>query len=304
VFHDLRRWPVQVLCVLLAAGCALLVLRILWGSYRGARSDFERNTCAEFAHHPERTAIAGLREVSFIGGSGERLAAWYVPSRNRAAVILVHGTNAERSSLLDEARLLAAAGFGVLALDLPGQGLSAGHTTWGEGERLAVGAALGWLASREEIDPARIGAFGLSFGGYVLLQAAARDPRIRAVVLASTPEDLDAETRRANARFGLLSRLPALWVLHRRRGSVDELPPSAAVRALAPRAVLIVGGERDCMVPPPAARALFEAAAEPKQLWIVPGAGHAGFSTAAPQAYAERLAGFFAVALGGDPGRP
>ena len=149
----------------------------------------------------------------------------------------------------------------------------------------------------QKLDPQRIGAFGLSFGGYILLQCALRDARLRAVALASTPADLEAETRRANAAGGVLSVWPALWVLHRYRGAVTDSPPLRAIRALAPRAVFIIGGEHDPLVPPRAAQALFAAALEPKEIWIVPGAGHAGFAAAAPSEYAARLAGFFARAL-------
>jgi fermentation-respiration switch protein FrsA (DUF1100 family) len=47
------------------------------------------------------------------------------------------------------------------------------------------------------------------------------------------------------------------------------------------------------MVPPAALRQLYEAAQEPKELWIVNGAGHAGFADVAPAEYAQRLTGFF-----------
>ena len=284
----------------LLAALALVVAALLWGarigwqSYQGERDDFERNPTPVPARQP---GIPGLQEVAFAGAGGAALAAWYVAPRNRAAVILVHGTNAERSSLLPEARILAQAGFGVLALDLPGQGASAGETRWGEGEELAVSAAVTWLGGRAEVDRERIGGYGLSFGGFVLLEAAARDPRLRALVLASTPFDLDAETRQANREWGPLSELPALWALHRYRGEVADIPPAEAVHRLAPRAVLVLGGERDGMVPPRTCRQLFAAAGEPKELWIVPGAGHADFAEVAPRAYAQHLIEFFSRAL-------
>ena len=51
------------------------------------------------------------------------------------------------------------------------------------------------------------------------------------------------------------------------------------------------------MVPPRTCRQLFAAAGEPKELWIVPGAGHAGFAEVAPRAYAQHLIEFFSRAL-------
>jgi len=289
--------PIWVLA-LVPAALALWAGHIALQSYRDARSDFERTPSPVVVREPERAGIAGLEDVTFAGTDGRSLAAWYAPSRNGAAIVLVHGTNAERSSLLPEARILAQAGFGILALDLPGQGGSGGETRWGEGERLAVSAAVSWLAARAEVERGHIGGYGLSFGGYVLMEAAARDARLRAVVLASTPYDLDAETRLANRQWGVLSELPALWVLHHYRGQVADLAPAAALGAIAPRAVLVLGGERDGMVPQAACRRLFDAAHEPKELWIVPGAGHAGFAQAAPRFYAQRLTGFFQRALG------
>ena len=294
----LVRVGLWAVAVLVAAGL-LGATRIACQAYQGERDDFVRTPRPAQAAQP---GIPGLEEVSFAAAGAQPLAAWYVPSRNRAAVILVHGTNAERSSLLPEARILAQAGFGVLALDLPGQGASGGTTRWGEGEEVAISAAVTWLAGRAEVDRERIGGYGLSFGGFVLLEAAARDLRLRALVLASTPFDLDAETRLANRHWGVLSELPALWALHRYRGQVVDLPPAEAVHQLAPRAVLVLGGERDGMVPPRACRQLFAAASDPKELWIVPGAGHAGFAAVAPRAYAQHLVGFFSRALGVSAG--
>ena len=284
---------------LIAAVLALGGARIVWHSYRGAVRDFLRTAAGPLTRDPAVAAVPHLQSVTFGPGLAGMLAAWYVPARNGAAVILVHGTGAERASLLDETRLLARAGFGVLTLDLPGQGLSAGQTRWGAAEERAVSAAVDWLSLRPEVDPERIGAFGLSFGGYIVLQSAVGERRLKALVLASTPEDLDAETRRANGGWGFLSVLPALWVLHRYRSDARDLPPREAVASLAPRALFIIGGERDPLVPPFAARVLFDAAREPKELWIVPAAGHAGFAAVAGEEYGRRLAGFFARALPG-----
>jgi len=285
-----------VMLSLSAAALTLGAVRIAWHSYRGAVRDFLRTPAGPLTRDPAVAAVPHLQSVTF-GSAPMMLAAWYVPTREGPTVVLVHGTGAERASLLAETRLLADAGFGVLTLDLPGQGLSAGVTRWGAPEERAVSAAVDWLIGRPEVDAERIGAFGLSFGGYVLLQSAPGERRLKALVLASTPEDLVAQTRRANGGWGVLSALPALWVLHRYRGKARDLPPREAVAVLAPRPVFIIAGERDRLVPPAAARVLFDAAREPKELWIVPGAGHAGFATVAGEEYGRRLVAFFARAL-------
>ena len=128
-----------------------------------------------------------------IDASGDRtLSAWYVPSRNGAAVLVGHGSGGSRERVLEEIRLLARHGYGVLAFDLFGNGESTGHSNGlGDNAQPAVDAALDYVAGRPDVDPERIAAFGSSLGGEVLLEAAAREPRIKAVVSdgAARPED-------------------------------------------------------------------------------------------------------------------
>ena len=104
------------------------------------------------------------------------LAGSYVPSKNRAAVILFPG--ATRSN---EARMLIRHGYGVLLLDPRGQGRSEGDTVRWAGDRDLLGA-VDFLRSRADVDPHRIGGFGFSVGGEILLEAAAQSNGLKAVV--------------------------------------------------------------------------------------------------------------------------
>jgi dipeptidyl aminopeptidase/acylaminoacyl peptidase len=281
--------------LVLALGLAGAV-RIAVASYRGERSDFTRWPPSVIVRHPERTGIEGLREEPLSKPGEPRLASWYAPSRNTAAVVLVHGTGADRASLLPETRLLAAAGYGVLALDLPGQGLSDGRSVWGVPERQAIIAAAEWLATRPEVDANRIGGFGLSMGAYVLTQAAALHSRLRALILAGCPTDVIEQNWLASARWGWLSQLPNHWAL-RASGMPFDMMPKDIVGRLAPRSLLIIAGENDHAVPPSMAKQLYGAAGAPKELWIVTGAGHSDYAAVAPDAYAARLAGFYRATL-------
>ena len=123
---------------------------------------------------------------------GDGQSAWYVPSKNGAAVMFSHGSGGSRERVVAHIRMLARHGYGVLALDNPGNGESDGHSNGlGDNAQPGIDAALGWLAGRPDVDPRRIAAVGTSLGGEVLLEAAARDPRIRAVVSdgAARPQD-------------------------------------------------------------------------------------------------------------------
>ena len=126
---------------------------------------------------------AGARDVSFRASDGVRLAGWYVPGRNGAAVILLHGSHGTRSDTLAHLRLLAAAGYGVLAIDARGHGQSAGETNalgW-NGARDIAGAVT-FLAHQPGINPHRIAALGLSIGAEEALRAAATGVPLSAII--------------------------------------------------------------------------------------------------------------------------
>ena len=270
----------------------VLSLRAAVLSFWGERADYVRTPTAAISRHPERTGIAGLAEVSFMDANGNRMAGWYAPSRNRAAIVLAHGTEADRSSLLFETGFLAQAGFGVLAFDLPGQGASEGRTRWGVPERQAIAAAVDWLSARADVDPARIGGFGSSMGAYVMTQAAVLDPRLRAVTLAASPNDVVEQNWLATSRWGLLTQIPNYLALRAYGQSLDMLPKDV-IGNIAPRPVFIIGGELDDLVPKFMALQLYRAAGDPKELWIVPGAHHVDYAQVAPADYRSRVAEFF-----------
>ena len=284
------------LAALAGASFLLFCLLIVVKSYRGGRSDYIRNPSADISRHPERTEIPRLREISFAAPDGSRIAAWYAQSLNRAAVVLVHGTQADRSGVLWETRVLAKAGFGALALDLPGQGASGGRTYWGVPDSQAISAAVDWLTARPEVDPGRIGAFGQSMGGYVMVRAAVADKRLAAVVLESCPNDVVEQNWLGSSDWGLLSELPNYWAL-RVSGQPFDMKPKDVIGALSPRRLLVIGGELDDLVPAFMARQIYDAAREPKEMWIVPSAHHVDFPQLVPEEYSRRLLDFYSRSL-------
>jgi uncharacterized protein len=295
--HHSRVVKIVIYLIVTGVGVGLvLCVGVAAKSFWNQRADYVRTPPPTISRHPERTGIEGLAEISFSSTDGRRVAGWYAPSRNRAAIVLVHGTAAERSSLLFETGFLSQAGFGVLAVDLPGQGASEGRTRWGVPERHAISAAVDWLRAHGDVDPQRIGGFGFSMGGYVMTQAAVLDRRLRAVALVSSPNDVVEQNWLATAKWGLLSQVPCYLALRAYGQSLDLLPKNV-IGSIAPRAVLIVGGELDALVPAFMAQQLFSAAGSPKELWLIPRAHHADFAQIAGPEYRNRLAGFFAGAL-------
>jgi len=220
------------------------------------------------------------------------LVARYVPSANRAAVVVYPGASAVK-----EARMLVDNGYGVLLLDPRGQGRSEGDLVRWAGER-DLAAAAAYLERRPDVDPDRIGGLGSSVGGEILLVAAAREPAFRAVVSegAGFPlgeADLTGVERVLAAPLKL--GMTAAATVFSNHG-----PPARIVDTIgqiAPRSVFLIyarpgmGGE-DVRQPK-----YFAAAGEPKAIWLVPGADHTGGIDVAPAEYERRVIAFLDAAL-------
>lgn len=101
------------------------------------------------------------------------------------AVVLGHGFGIRKESLVEEAEYLTTAGLVTLAIDYRTFGESSGEP---RGSLFPLNQvedfrnAISWLQQREEVDPDRIGIWGASFGGGVVIMTAALDRRVKAVV--------------------------------------------------------------------------------------------------------------------------
>ena len=237
-------------------------------------------------------------DVTLKTSDGLRLAGWYVPSRNGAAVIAFPG----RRGPVRHARMLVRHGYGVLLLDRRGEGRSEGdYNARGWGGEPDLRAAVAYLRARPDVRDDRIGGLGLSVGGELLLQAAAHDPTLRAVVsegagLRSVAEQTHMpgtppEPLRWIAPITMETAAGAVLSNHRPPADLADLMPR-----IAPRPVLLIrglNGNPDESLNRPYRRAGGATAS----LWEIPGAGHtAGLSTV-PRGYERRVVGFFDRAL-------
>jgi fermentation-respiration switch protein FrsA (DUF1100 family) len=73
------------------------------------------------------------------------------------------------------------------------------------------------------------------------------------------------------------------------------MPPADAAARIAPTPLLIVHGDADGYFPIDHARELYAAARDPKELWIVPGFGHA--ESASTPALLERIGAWISAAV-------
>jgi fermentation-respiration switch protein FrsA (DUF1100 family) len=282
------------LLIALAAALAL-------PSWVAVRAYLAERRCFLPNQHPPRLSLAefAVQNAVAVTISGtEPLHGYYAPSRNGAAIVLTHGSTGERSDLAAEARILAAAGFGILAFDFPGHGESPGRVvTWSSNERAALSRAIDWLGRQPGVDGRRLGAFGFSMGGYIVTQQASLDERLRAVAIASAPSDPIDHLYWEYQRWGVLRQWPALLALRQSGMNTSDLVAERVIGRIAPRRVLLISGARDDLVPPWMEQRLFAAAAEPKQRLIVAGAGHGGYAESDPVQYPRALTEFFGSLL-------
>ena len=260
---------------------------------------------AILATHRPRAAVEPAtlgrpyEHVTLRTSDGLDLAAWYVPSRNGAAVI----SFPTRKGKLPQARMLVRHGFGVLLLDARGYDGSDGDSNvFGWGQAKDIDAAVAWLRKQPDVQDGRVGGIGFSVGGEMMLEAAAGNAGLRAVVsegagARSIREDLIRGPRGWLAVPQAAVQTTALAVL-----SGTAPPPSLErlVRRIAPRPLYLIYAGRSS-----AGEDLnldyFRAASEPKTLWKIPEARHVGGFTARPHAYERRVIQFFESALLAPP---
>jgi len=258
----------------------------------------------EAALHPERKLPPDgaphwpLQDVVLTTSDGERLAAWYLPSKNGAAVVLAHGHGENRAQMLPEAHVLASRGFGLLLFDWRAHGESSGRlSTRGDRERYDLAAAVDWLARRPGVRPGRLGVLGYSRGATVAIEVAACDQRVSAVVAEAASTSMRESLEWDFSRFGPLSRLTMRLWMKARGIDVEAVSPIEHIHRIAPRPVMIVHGSVDDSVPAYMGLLLYSAAEGPKQFWLVTGAGHGGYARVVGPEYAASLASFFEASL-------
>lgn len=293
------------------AALAVLSFVLIAGAVMAAES--HRAVAAYIAPTPSAVEVPAdlpfaVEDVRFEGGDGLRLAAWYVPSENGAAVILLHGYGANRLMMRWHAERLVAAGYGVLMVDGRASGESEGNRrSYGWEDVPDVGGAIDYLRGRAAVDPDRIGVLGCSIGGQVALRAAAVYPAIGAV-WADGPSRVTAEDippAEGNWKIGLTTFSGRMMdrMLAARLGVPLPSPMVDTVGEIAPHPVMLAAGGS---APPGYAPEswqvghYFDHADEGAEMWVIQGATHCDGYLTQPDEYTRRMIGFFDAALLGE----
>jgi hypothetical protein len=226
---------------------------------------------------------------------GLALAGWYVPGTNGATVLFVHGYKESRGSMLGVAAMYHRHGYGVLILALRGHDRSGGdRITFGHLELTDVEAWYQFVVHRPGVDPRHIGLIGVSMGGAIAIQYAARHPAIAALVADSAFASMDDTIATSVKYFTGLPPFPfasliGFWIREDTGLTRDEADATRAIARISPRPVFLMQGGADVVISPTSGQLLYAAAGEPKTLWFDPALGHAKFFDQRRDEYERRV---------------
>ncbi|HET9420863.1 MAG TPA: CocE/NonD family hydrolase [Nocardioides sp.] len=248
------------------------------------------------AEVPEAKLGVAYEDVTFTTSDDLEIAAWYVPSRNGAAVIIPGRTKSQA-----HARMLIEHGYGVLLYDRRGEGASEGDPhLYGWGGSRDVHGAIEFLQARPDVDPDRIGGLGLSVSGEMLLQAAAESSDLAAVVsegagTRSMSEELEEFDAGMTVRgfHVMVTKQAGLMTFS------NQMPPESLVDLMprvAPRPVLLIwapnGGNRETLNP------VYQEQIGPSaDIWEIDDVQHVKGLQGHPEEYERRVIGFLDDAL-------
>lgn len=277
-----RRFLIQILSVTAAILISLLVIgQLLTG--------------------PASTAVGTLvtdfpaKPVQFPADAEFPVHGWLVYGEpDKGVVLLVHSIRSNRLEMLSRARFLNERGYSVLLIDLQAHGESPGkRITFGASESESVDAAVAFL--RETFPREKIGAIGVSLGAAAIVLAK-HAIKLDAVILESLhPTVEEAVENRLKLHFGEYGSVLLPLILFQFSFyldiPIDELSPITEIDNLN-TPLLLISGTNDAHTTLPETERLFAAAREPKEIWIIPGAGHFNMHSYAGRTYEDRILAF------------
>jgi fermentation-respiration switch protein FrsA (DUF1100 family) len=237
---------------------------------------------------------SAYHDVTLVASDGVRIAGWWIPSRNGAAVIALAGSGSTKDDVLAHADLLIEHGYGVLLYDARGHGSSQGRIMeFGWNTAPDVSSAVDFVLAQSSVTSG-VSVLGLSMGGETAITAAAADPRIRSVIAEGVTDRTFADVTELGADLIALATSWETFAL------VDLLvpqgPPIPLVDAFRGVAVpvLLIEGEA---AKEQAAGEAYLAAGNEVTLWSLPDTPHISAIRIHPRRYEQRLIAFLGAAM-------
>jgi uncharacterized protein len=267
-------WYLAVIAAVIAALIAA-VLALIWTVQRSLIYVPTGNVPT-----PGEIGLTAVEPVSFETADGLQLSGWFVATSGtspRVTVLVFNGNAGNRAHRGPLAAALHRHGLQVLLLDYRGYGGNPGAPTE-DGLAADSRAARAYLAGRPDVDPSRIVYFGESLGTAVAIALAVEHPP--AALVLRSPFTSMTDVGRHHYPF-----LPVRLLLRDRFAAFDRIQ-----RIRAP--LLVIAGGDDRIVPVENSRRLYDAAAAPKTLLVLPGADHNDYELLAGDEMIMAVVGF------------
>ncbi|MHB8779963.1 MAG: alpha/beta hydrolase family protein [Candidatus Geothermincolia bacterium] len=238
--------------------------------------------------------MAGRAPLAFVlrGQAGRLVGSILLPpdTPDTPCLLLCHGIPSGQPTAAGDGgyealgREAVAMGMAAAWFNFRGTGPSEGDFSlrgWAEDLGSVVAAVRSGQAGFTGIDPSRLGVMGFSGGAAASIVYVSNDHGIGALASLAAPADLAELVPRA-ALPDFLASCRAIGII-RGEAPIDEdayyaelerARPLDHVARVSPVPLLLVHGERDETVPHADARRLFDAAGDPKELLLLPEAGH------------------------------
>jgi len=285
-----------------AAGVLVLAAAMYALCYWGAGLILHPPAMSPMWIFPEQFGLRYER-VAFKTRDGLELRGWFIPSTtgDTRTIMMCHGWGDNKGELLKQTYFLNEnGGFNLFYFDFRSHGESEGEiTTIGGLETIDFDAAYAWLLEAKPEFAKNAGVFGLSMGAAVTIASLPKHPRIKCACVESPFSDYRTVIKRWAWNHFKLPYYPlvalTLAILRSRvkDPEIDRFNPVESSPKISPRPLFVIGGEFDRLMTPEDVKKVFDAARDPKQLWMVPDAWHAKCREAAGMEYDTRVIGFF-----------
>jgi fermentation-respiration switch protein FrsA (DUF1100 family) len=180
--------------------------------------------------------------------------------------VILHGAGSCKENHADFARLATEFGWAALAYDQRGHGESLGEMAPGAVNDAVAMVRL--LAGREDVDAERICLRGSSMGGFVAIHAAAVSDAIAGAIAICPPSERMLLKGLDSDRLEMRADEDAL------RPWLEEHDLRDAVELIGEKPLILLHAKGDDEVPFDFSEELFDHAAEPRKLVVVPGGHH------------------------------
>lgn len=194
----------------------------------------------------------------------EHIHGWWIPADAQAPVLLyLHHNAINIGANVSQAYHFQQLGYSILIIDYRGFGLSGGDFPTESQVYQDAQVAWNYLTQKRRIPPNQIFIYGHSLGGAIAIDLAVKHPEAAGLIVQNSLTNMRDMTK----RFGLFWLFPVDVLL---RQQFDSLQKIRSVQM----PVLFIHGIRDPQIPYQMSQRLFAAAIGPKQLLLIPKAGH------------------------------